>query len=111
MSDLRDHLSDRLAEEALVGSALVNPASLADPAVMGIRANFFFTRRLGTIWQAILDLIADNSSSDIVTVGDVLSKRKELSDIGGPAYLTQLSPAAPNTVHAPTTLRSSTACG
>jgi replicative DNA helicase len=43
------------------------------------------------IFSAILELMSTRSPVDIITVSDLLSKRGELEQIGGTAYISQLS--------------------
>ena len=88
------------AEEGLVASALIADYLLEDPEIASIRPSHFHDRRLGTVWKAILDLKAGRSNVDIVTVSEILEKRKKLDEIGGRAYLTEITTNVPSTVHA-----------
>ena len=87
------------AEEALIGSILIDPEILTNIA---LPADGFYLIKHGYIWQAMLDLRASGMEIDLLTVQSELERRGYLSEIGGPAYLTRLITLTPSAYNAPT---------
>lgn len=87
------------AETAILGSLLIDP-----DAVQRVRSflkpEHFYGERNGWIYQAILDLAATGKPADFLTVSDALEERKQLEEIGGPAYVMDLINAVPTAIHA-----------
>lgn len=78
------------AEEAVLGGILVEKGSLS--VVAGIlNPNSFYKESNRLIFQAILDLDAQVSSIDILTVTNHLRKQSKLDFVGGPYYLVELT--------------------
>lgn len=87
------------AEESVIGSLLIDPdAILFVQEIIG--AADFYIRRLGWIYQAVLDLHRRNVPADMVTLADELNRRRQLDEIGGVAYLTDLTTRTPTSIHA-----------
>lgn len=91
--------ADPAAEEALLGSILIDPACLNDVAALVQPADFHAEKR-GWIMQAALDLHGSGTGLDFVTLCNVMEDRQQLAAVGGAAYLTGLLTAAPTAVHA-----------
>jgi len=88
------------AEEAVLGSVLINPEAYDD--VSFLVASDFFIVRNGWVWQAIVSLVDQNVAIDNLTVIQKLEDLGQLDSIGGSAYITRLINNTPTHVHAET---------
>ena len=70
------------AEEAVLGSLLIDPAAVHDISYF-LKTDHFYVVRNQWIYQAILDLAEQNSPVDIVTLTSLLTARDQLEEIGG----------------------------
>lgn len=86
------------AEEALLGSILIDPQSLFDVAHI-IQKDDFFRETHGYIFQAIQDLALNNSPIDLITITDELRRKSVLEDIGGEAYIIGLISIVPTSIN------------
>jgi replicative DNA helicase len=77
----------REAEEALLGSVLINPDIFAET---GLSAQAFYIHRHQFIWQAFQRLKDKARAIDSLTVCEELDDMGRLEEIGGPAFLTAL---------------------
>ncbi len=91
------HNSD--AEEAVLGSILVNPESYYDVAQF-LRSDDFYIHRNRWIWDKFVTLHEQRMPIDVLTVTDELEQAGQLAEIGGPAYLTALINNVPTSLHA-----------
>jgi replicative DNA helicase len=80
---------NRMAEEAVIGSMLLDP-SLFNELIAFLKPEDFYIRRNGMIWEAFEYLLEQKIDPDIVTISDYLERNKVFSEIGGLAYLTEL---------------------
>jgi replicative DNA helicase len=94
MSDT--NLFSREAEEAVVGSVLINPVTFT---ALGLEPGHFFIQRHGMIWQAFNRLYSAGTAIDFITVGDELERAEQLNEIGGHAFLTKLVNNTPSSLH------------
>jgi len=85
------------AERALLGAIITNPESYY--SVAHIKSDDFYLLRHAYIWYAIVFLLENNIQIDNVTVESQLRERGQLTDIGDPAYITQLISSAPSSTH------------
>jgi replicative DNA helicase len=90
---------NREAEEAVLGSVLVNTEVYYDIAHF-LSADDFFLHRNRWIWEAFSGLQEQRLPIDILTVSEELERQGRLQDAGGPAYLTALISNVPSSVHA-----------
>ena len=90
---------DRQAEEAVLGSVLVNPEVYYDVTHF-LSADDFFLHRNRWIWEAFAGLHEQRLPIDILTVSEELDRRGHLEEVGGPAYLTALINNVPSSLHA-----------
>jgi replicative DNA helicase len=80
-------------EKALLGALLLNPNAIYEVAdVVGVDS--FYAGKHRTIFDAMLSLHAKGDPIDVVTVSSRLKERKQLSEIGGAAYLSEIAGAA-----------------
>jgi replicative DNA helicase len=89
----------REAEEAVVGAVLINPEVYYDVAQF-LQAEDFYIIRNRWIWEAYTRLHNDRAPIDLLTVSADLDRLGQLSEIGGPAYLTALVNQVPSSLNA-----------
>lgn len=89
------------AEEAVLGSILLNPDALFEVAPF-LSADDFFIVRNGWVWEAIMRLHERNEEIDNVTVVEELRHQERLEEIGGAAYITYLINHTPSSIYTET---------
>jgi replicative DNA helicase len=87
----------REAEEALIGSVLVDPETIR---VLDILPDDFYLLPHRSIWQAFRRLEQRSIAIDFVTVVDQLRSSGELENAGGESYLVRLINACATSLHA-----------
>jgi replicative DNA helicase len=98
LSEERIPPSNIEAEEAVLGSILVDPQSLFDVAHI-ITHKDFFRETNGWIFRAMTELSRKNSPVDFITVTDELRRKNVLEEIGGEAYIIGLINVVPTSVN------------
>jgi replicative DNA helicase len=88
---------NREAEEAVIGSVLIDPACMDE---LEISSDDFYIVRHRWIWEAFEFLRSENTGIDILTVCSYLEKTGKLQDVGGSAYLTSLLNQVPSSLNA-----------
>ncbi len=78
------------AENSVLGSILIDSESLIKIAD-SLKPEDFYLQANSIIYQSILDLFNDRQNIDIVSVANKLKENKELDNIGGRAYLANLT--------------------
>ncbi|HID89368.1 MAG TPA: replicative DNA helicase [Anaerolineae bacterium] len=86
------------AEEAVLGSLLIDPEALFRVAPF-LRPEDFYIRKNGWIYEAILALHERREPIDFVTLCTELEARGQLEEVGGAAYITRLIDAVPSAIH------------
>jgi replicative DNA helicase len=89
----------REAEEAVIGAILINPEAYYDVAQF-LLADDFYIHRHRWIWDAFTRLNERRTPIDFLTVSEELDQMEQLSEVGGPAYLTALINNVPTSLHA-----------
>lgn len=89
----------REAEEAVIGSVLINPEAYYDVAEF-LTGEDFYIHRLRWIWEAFTRLHEQRTPIDLLTVTEELDNHNQLAEIGGSAYLTTLITNVPTSIHA-----------
>lgn len=89
----------REAEEAVLGSVLINPETYYDVAQF-LQAEDFYIQRNQWIWDTFTRLHEKRTPIDFLTVTEDLDNQGQLNEIGGPAYLTALINQVPSSLHA-----------
>lgn len=89
----------REAEEAALGSVLIDPEQFAEIANV-LCADDFYIHKHRMIWDAFKTLSSSGSTIDILTVADELDRLGLLTEIGGPSYLTGLINQVPTSLNA-----------
>lgn len=104
MEDIVDFRNNRLvpsnpeAEQAVLGSVLIDPDAII--LISGwLRPDDFYQEKNGWIYQAVLDLHERRQPADFLTVTDALEAKRQLSEVGGPAYVMDLINAVPTAIH------------
>ena len=90
---------NREAEEAVLGSVLVNPEVYYDVAHF-LSGDDFFLHRNRWVWEAFNSLNEQRLPIDLLTVSEELGRQNRLEETGGPAYLTSLINNVPTSIHA-----------
>lgn len=89
----------REAEEAVIGSVLINPDMFYFVS-QHINSEDFYIHRNRWIWEAIAALSVSSIPLDLLTISDVLERGGKLSEIGGSSYLTSLINQVPTSLNA-----------
>lgn len=87
------------AEMSLLGAVLIDEETLAD-ITEHVKPKDFYDKRHGVIFDAIMRLFEKNKPVDLLTLTDELKRKGELDEIGGSAYLTELTNYVPTAAHA-----------
>lgn len=87
------------AEQSVLGSMLLDKDAIINVASF-LRGNHFYDSRHSTIYDVIIELFEAGMPVDIVTVSNLLTKKKSLKKIGGRAYITELLSLVPTSAHA-----------
>ena len=90
---------DLVAEQSVLGGMMLSKDAIAD-CVEVLRGVDFYRPAHESIYEAIIDLYGRGEPADAVTVSDELTKRGEISRIGGPAYLHTLIQSVPTAANA-----------
>ena len=90
---------NRQAEEAVLGSVLINPESYYDVAQI-LEGDYFYIIRNRWIWEIFTYLHENRSPIDILTVSEELESRNQIEEIGGQAYLLMLVNQTPSSLNA-----------
>jgi replicative DNA helicase len=89
------------AEESVLGGILLDNAAL-DRAIELMQPDDFYREAHRKIFRAMLDLSERHEPVDLVTLSDALRSKNELQEVGGAAYLAELTervPTAANVAH------------
>lgn len=90
----------REAEEATIGSVLINPDCYFGLQEI-ITANSFYIHRNKWIWESFTRLYESKTPIDIITISEDLEKQGHLKEIGS-SYLTALINQVPTSINAET---------
>ena len=93
MVDL-SRLSNTEAEQSILGSIFIDNEALAKCDKLTAQSFFFFPHRL--IYQAMVDMAANNQPIDVVTLEAVLKAREQNDAAGGLSYLIDLHTQTPS---------------
>lgn len=96
----QDFLGSEEAEMAVLGSILIDPSQY-DHVSMHIDSmeSFYFLKH-GYIWDAMTRLVEKNEPIDMLTLAERLEQSGKLDDIGGRAYIVNLSNHMGTSIHA-----------
>lgn len=80
-------------ERALLGALLLNQSAMYEVAdTVGVDS--FYAGKHRTIYDSMLSLYTKGEPIDVVTVSSKLKERKQLADVGGAGYLSELANTA-----------------
>jgi replicative DNA helicase len=89
------------AEQAVLGSLLIDPTAI-DRVASFLRPDDFFFPAHVKLYDAMVELSNEGKPPDVVTVSDYITRRDRLAETGGLEYLATLANAVPtalNVVH------------
>jgi len=84
-------------EEAVLGAIMLEKEAILQ--VIDILKPESFYKTASKIFQAIVDLTSANKAIDLLTVTEELRKKKQLDEIGGPVYVSQLTSRVASASH------------
>jgi replicative DNA helicase len=87
------------AEKSLLGAVLIDEETLAD-ITEHVTLKDFYEKRHSIIYDAMMRLYEKRKPVDLLTLTDELKRKSELEDVGGSAYLTELTNYVPTSAHA-----------
>ncbi|MBR2543207.1 replicative DNA helicase [Candidatus Saccharibacteria bacterium] len=87
------------AEKSLLGAIMLDNGTLPDILTV-LKPADFYEKRHEAIFQAITDLYDAHKPIDLLTLTAELRSKKKLKEVGGAAYLTELSEFVPAAAHA-----------
>lgn len=87
------------AEKSLLGAVLIDEEVLADISEH-VKPGDFYDRIHGIIFGAMMRLYEKHRPVDLLTLTDELKKKNELDEIGGSAFLSELTNYVPTSAHA-----------
>ncbi len=87
------------AEQALIGSILINPEKL-DSVISIVNSQDFYDQRHIKIFKAIEELNDNGTQIDLLTISENLKGKGLLESVGGDEYIAQLSDSVPTSAHA-----------
>ncbi len=90
---------DMRAEQSVLGAMILDKEAILD-IVEIIKADDFYRGAHTEIFDAVMTLYEKNEPVDMITLGDELSKREALENIGGIEYLNDLTTAGIITTNA-----------
>ncbi len=77
------------AEESVLGSCFLSKYAL-QKAAETLSPESFYSDKNSKIFQTMLSLLEENTPIDITTITSCLKKKKELTEVGGVEYLTEV---------------------
>ncbi|HEX9015140.1 MAG TPA: DnaB-like helicase N-terminal domain-containing protein, partial [Chloroflexota bacterium] len=86
------------AEEAVLGSLLMDPAAVGKISAF-LRKEDFYRERNGVIFEAALAVYERHDPVDFVSVTDELKRQSRYDEVGGLVYLSHLIGVVPTAVH------------
>ncbi len=84
-----------VAEQSVLGSMFLSKYAL-QKCIEGLTSDQFYSDAHGKIFSVIASLSENGSAIDLTTVTAELDKRKELKQIGGVAYLSEIASLVPS---------------
>ena len=87
------------AEEAVLGSLLIDPDAIFDVSNF-LKPDSFYRVKNKWIYEAILSLNERREPLDLITITEELRRREQLEEVGGEAYVIGLINAVPTSINA-----------
>jgi replicative DNA helicase len=98
MADEKLPPHDIEAEEAVIGSLLIDPDAILKIAT-SLKPEDFFSETNRVIYHACLSLYQRNEAINQITVAHELARQNRLEEIGGAAFLSHLISNVPTSLH------------
>jgi replicative DNA helicase len=98
ISSLRIPPHDLEAEQAVLGALMLRPAAIHDIMDL-ITAEMFYAKKHHCLFKCILELSMAGEPIDVLSVANKLKEKKQLQDVGGNSYLSELMGNVPSTVN------------
>ena len=89
---------DLEAEQSVLGALMIDKDAVASVADLLV-ADDFYKKSHAVIYEAIIKLWNKREPIDILSVTSELKSRKQLEEVGGSSYLTELVDAVPTSSH------------
>ncbi len=86
------------AERSVLGSLMIDKNSIIKVADLVVSEDFY-TPANAKIFGAISDLFQKNEPVDVLSVSAKLKEKKQLAEVGGSSYLTELINSVPSAAH------------
>ena len=86
------------SEQALLGCLILDP-NIQFEILSSIKEEDFYTESHKYIFNAMLNLVNQNQTVDLVTLTDALEKQGVLSNVGGMEYIAQLTSVIPSSAN------------
>ena len=77
-------------EQAVLGALMIDNESLSD-AIDSLKIEYFYAPKHQKIFEAIVNLFNNTQPVDILTVSEELKRLESFEDIGGLAYISELT--------------------
>ncbi len=87
------------AEEAILGSLLIDPDAIFEVASF-LRPEAFYRNKNRRVYEAMIALNDNSVPIDLLTLNDELRRREQLDEVGGEGYLINIINAVPTSVNA-----------
>ncbi|MEJ6347839.1 replicative DNA helicase [Holzapfeliella sp. He02] len=85
---------DEEAEKSVLGAIFLDPEAIVEASEL-ITTDDFYRHANQVVFAAMLELNGQDKAIDVVTLTDELKRRKQLEDIGGVSYISELAEAVP----------------
>ncbi|MAG44731.1 replicative DNA helicase [bacterium] len=98
------HLEDKMppqnreAEESVLGALMIDKDAIIKIADL-LHSEDFYSKKHEIVYSAMMDLYAKHEPIDLLSLSNRLEAKKELENIGGSAYLTDLVTRVPTSAH------------
>lgn len=98
MSDLKLPPQNLEAEKSVLGALLIDSDAVYKVVEL-LAPDNFYKREHYEIFKAMVELYANQTAIDVLTLSSLLKKKKLLSKVGGAAYLSDLVASVPTAAH------------
>ena len=98
MADIKVPPHSSEAEQSVLGAILIDKDAIIEVAGF-LRPEHFYENHNAQVFDAMLTLYEKREPIDLVTLSEILKKKKVLTEIGGMAYLTTLANSVPTSAN------------
>ncbi|PIQ91969.1 MAG: replicative DNA helicase [Parcubacteria group bacterium CG11_big_fil_rev_8_21_14_0_20_39_22] len=86
------------AEMALLGSLMLRPDAMYE-VIDFIKEDVFYSEKHRIVWRSIFELFSKNTPVDLLSLSTRLKEKKQLDQIGGATFLTELVNTVPSSAN------------